>query len=126
MKIRNGFVSNSSSSSFIVAIKKNEVCPTCHRTDDSFLNRFPGDADDYESSRVLAYEVDEILDMLKRNYGNDFEQVIGKVGVDIIKTYCDDGYIVAYIRICYHDDALNNEFDSLRKSKRLIVLHDMN
>lgn len=40
MKIRNGFVSNSSSSSFVIAIKnenKEGCCPTCKRPYTSYL-----------------------------------------------------------------------------------------
>ena len=33
MKVRNGFVSNSSSSSFVVAYKESEKCPYCGRSD---------------------------------------------------------------------------------------------
>lgn len=128
MKIRNGFVSNSSSSSFIVAIKKGDVCPTCHRADMKFLDRFNRNRDDYESSRIMAEEVEEIVDALKSNYGSDVEAVVGELGLfrGILKTYCDNGYDVAYIRISYHDDGLNNEFESLKSSKRLVVLKDMN
>ena len=128
MKIRNGFVSNSSSSSFVVAVKKNEVCPTCHRSDGSFLIRFSKDVDDYESSRVMAEEVEEIVESLKDNYGNDFETVVGPEGLlrSILKSYVENGFNVAYIRISYHDDGLNQEFQSLKDSKRLVVLHDMN
>jgi hypothetical protein len=128
MKQRTGFVSNSSSSSFVVAIKKNDVCPTCHRADDSFLTRFSRDTDDYESSRVMADKPEEIVESLKGNYGSDFEEVMGEEGLfrDILKTYIDNGYEIAYIRLSYYDTGLNNKFQSLRDSKRLVVLKDMN
>lgn len=48
MKIRNGFVSNSSSSNFIVAVRKSEACQHCGRSDPDFL-QLVDRAEDYES-----------------------------------------------------------------------------
>ena len=68
MKIRNGFVSNSSSSSFVVAIKKNdgEVCPHCGRGTPNLL---------------------KIIEE-KSNYGGETE--IDGVGIDAVLEYADE------------------------------------
>lgn len=39
MKIRQGFVSNSSSAAFIIGIKAGHICPTCGRSDVDFLKK---------------------------------------------------------------------------------------
>jgi len=85
MKIRNGFVSNSSSSSFVVAIKKDdgEACPHCGRS------------------------APNILKMLEQKecYGGETE--LEGVGIDAVLVYADEIY--------GDDDYYKDEADTIRE-----------
>jgi hypothetical protein len=58
VKVRNNFVSNSSSSSFIVAAKK-EVCPCCGKSDAAAIDMFnPRDTYDGLQAALQAFRDD--------------------------------------------------------------------
>ncbi|KKN31038.1 hypothetical protein LCGC14_0827880 [marine sediment metagenome] len=63
MKRRNGFVSNSSSSNFIIATRRIEPCPVCNRTDMDFLEAI--DAAHGLGSSVEQRGYQEVLDYMK-------------------------------------------------------------
>ncbi|GAF80422.1 unnamed protein product, partial [marine sediment metagenome] len=71
MKQRNGFVSNSSSSSFIIAIKKQpEACQHCGRSDLDFIQLInnAGDLDscvDHEGAAAVLSYMEELEDMVQ-------------------------------------------------------------
>lgn len=54
MKIRIGFVSNSSSSSYIAAVKVGEKCPHCGRSDINLLDLIERIDGEYEETRLRA------------------------------------------------------------------------
>ena len=65
MKIRNGFVSNSSSTSFLIEVTKDESCPHCHKVigDNPLLERIRHEIEDANSSgdnHVRAEGIDNI------------------------------------------------------------------
>lgn len=74
MKTRNGFVSNSSSCSYIIKINNSEACPTCGRRTpnivDHIRNRNSWDDEtsmQYDSKEDILADIDaEILDYRKR------------------------------------------------------------
>jgi hypothetical protein len=124
MKIRNSFVSNSSSTSFIVAIDpgSNPPCPHCGRSDFNILERIRLlGSDDCDDTCIRADGAQAVID-----YSDwiDSEEM-GKL-IPIIKDYDTRGFQVAYIDISYHDDSLNNEFQALVKLGRLVVIKDLN
>ena len=119
MKIRNGFVSNSSSSSFLIAIKStNEACPCCGRKDldanaflelirnshneDNVVNASGDGINDYITHNIINnyyYESEEQKKAEKERYQN------------LLNDYTNKDYILAHIRISYHDsirDIINN------------------
>ena len=72
MKIRHGFVSNSSSSSYILEIKEKikNVCPTCGRYDPHFTNMLEQQSHLYYDDTCLNDQTpQEIIAELKRDRG---------------------------------------------------------
>jgi len=83
MKIRHGFVSNSSSSSFIVHVPKSkEPCPTCGHVEENILKYFNGEDSSVDArgkEAVLKYisdwgfrdkELKKIEDLIDKYGGN--------------------------------------------------------
>ena len=124
MKIRNSFVSNSSSTSFIVAIDpgSNPPCPHCGRSDFNILDRIrelgDGECDD---TRILAEGADEVIDFYDWGSDKETREVEG-----LIKEYAAKGFQIAYIDISYHDHSLNEEYRALKKSGKLVEIMDLN
>ena len=72
MKIRNGFVSNSSSSSFVVAYKSGDPCPHCGRKDIDMVEFFDRMDRTYSDSTHLEHSnfeavIKEYQDNIDRN-----------------------------------------------------------
>jgi hypothetical protein len=118
MKIRNGFVSNSSSSSFLIAIKttNNEACPCCGRKDldaNDFLKLISNNHND----KVNA-SGDEINDYITNNIINNYyyeseeqKKAEKERYQNLLKDYTNKDYILAHIRISYYNpirDIINN------------------
>ncbi len=117
MKTRSGFVSNSSSSSFVVAVKNGE----------DFLNQFDPKKDnwDQDKARLHAKGIEEVKKFQKWNYGDD----LPKFEVDELNACLEDcvsrGFDVAEIAIPWGDH-LEHVLDSLKSQGKLVVLQDKN
>jgi hypothetical protein len=91
MKIRNGFVSNSSSSSFIISVpKSSEPCPTCGRREDNILRYFQG-----TDSYVEAEGKEAIIKYLegwgfKEEAMNKIIKAIDECKEDVAVVSCDN------------------------------------
>jgi hypothetical protein len=105
VKIRNGFVSNSSSSSFIIAFKnkKDDECPLCGKYSSSLetniykhfqSNNWHGDTELFEKN--LRQFIDEYVD--DENISEILEKLKDK----------KDKYGFLCGTISYHDDYLDN------------------
>lgn len=103
MKVRSGFVSNSSSSSFVIAYDgDSKPCPHCGRSDTNLLDiiRKSGDYDGEGS--VYAVGADEVLAHLEEDFfGDDYPKL--KQAVDDASK---SGKQVAYVSISYHNQGL--------------------
>jgi len=139
MKIRNGFVSNSSSSSFIIAVKtEGGVCSCCGRKDFNFLDRIRQVEFQNDDSRVVTCKPDDIV----KEYFDGYTDYLDETDPRAMSQRKQDeanllaqllhwssaepGWEVALIRLCYHDDALQNEFEVLKRARKLVVIKDLN
>ena len=103
MKIRNGFVSNSSSSSFIIAINKPTICPTCGGKSDDIRSKIK--TSDYSYTKIIHAGVHEVLENLFKNkeWVENFNAVIEK-----ITNLSSQGKEILKVEISLHDEELNN------------------
>jgi len=115
MKTRVGFVSNSSSSSYIIAFDTSRVldkCPHCGRGDVSVLELIErASSSNRDDNQVEATGMANILAHIKGSYFDDFklpEQVI----VDM-RNYEDKKWKLAYISVSYHDDTIKDALENM-------------
>ena len=139
MKTRSGFISNSSSTSFIIAIKKQGLnkltkpCKCCGVTYIPLL-KFMGECcKDYgnsEASELEATGRDDILAKWKEYTGwsQHSEEEEAKKAADLEKKlaeYGDKKWDLAWVQISYHDDILKTLFDDGTKNGSIEIIKDM-
>ena len=109
MKIRNGFVSNSSSSSFVIAIK-NEAkppCETCGRPFHNDLAKKINDVADRHYESEVDAEGKEVIKHIKENWGWDGKlDDEYKVLITQVKKYLELGWEIMYLDVSYHDELI--------------------
>jgi len=94
MKTRTGFVSNSSTSSYIIACKPSDICPHCGRSDPDFIGLLTELAqmnDQYsDDTQVIHPDADEVLENIQREikgYEEDKMESFREHGKDLDKPY---------------------------------------
>lgn len=121
MKIRNGFVSNSSSSSYIIAFKMGDPCEHCGRKDPDVLSFIGKNEYSYGDSTVKAYNLQETFEMLKNDYNlnsdyneldEDYKQARVESFIEFARVVAKiakyaDNYQIAFINVAY-SDSVNN------------------
>lgn len=116
MKIRSGFVSNSSSSSFIIAVKNTVECSHCKRKDKNFLDIVEAvGGDGYEETKVSARGYSNVVEWIKNSsnyvYEDETERKRWDVVFEKIEKADKSGHEIGSIEISYHDGFANEELD---------------
>jgi len=124
MKIRNGFVSNSSSSSFIIAFKECVPCSHCGRKDTDILKAIEENDHGMENNRIYAIGTNVLKAIGEHFYSVYSEERIAELK-GLIEQYIKDGYTVADISISYHSDILNGLLENGFKSGNIQILEDV-
>jgi len=121
MKQRNGFVSNSSSSSFVIAIKKDgEACPHCGRSDPSILDAINQQENYSDETCVDGMGIDAVLEFADQlsEYGENTETE--RIKKEVAKY--DDEWELAIISISYHDPLIKIMLQNAEKAGTIKVL----
>lgn len=116
MKIRYGFVSNSSSSSFLIAYKPSLRCECCGIKAPDIIVKLEGNPS-YSDNEVYAEGKDAVIAYLSRQ---DFHENMLEIAKNTVLRPGED---LAYIAVSYHDQELN---DLLNNNKNIRILHSDN
>ena len=133
MKIRSGFVSNSSSSSFVIAYKLQDPCEHCGRGDTNIFSAYESRHDRYsDDTYVRAKGLSDILESLKGWYGidSDDDDYLAKLSPKDYKDHLeykkdqlerfmgvssriskqvDKGYEIIWMNVSYSDEEVFRE-----------------
>ena len=126
MKTRNGFVSNSSSSSFVIATKKKDICSHCGRSDPDFVDLIrelhPKNEEFYDDTQVECRDTEEVIESLEKGieeWENHKKNSTVRYGPDLDKKHnvFGDYYISAQEEMDRADreiEKINKEMERVR------------
>jgi len=128
MQIHAGFISNSSSTSFIIATKGTNPCKHCGRSDPDFIDLVSRMTHDYSSDATEVEEqgVDHVIDKLKEenNYYPN-EPRYDKALIKKISSFKDKPeFKVAIIQISYQDEETLKLYNQGKETGSIIELHN--
>lgn len=132
MKTRNGFISNSSSTSFIAALKTDtSPCPHCGRSDPDLFDIVDNlgniNPNGYETTKLRCRGVEGLEDKLVDRFGFDFSKKENKelnLIVERAKRFESLGYKIGYFEVSYHDETTNDIIRGLGLRGTLRVIWD--
>ena len=124
MKIRNGFVSNSSSSSFIIAFKKEDVCPHCGRGSLNIIDAISNVSNYNDDNSVDFDNAKDIINYINEN--NCYSQSERARIISRIKRQEKEGWSIAQIGISNHDTYLNERLNEDEQAGIVQILYREN
>jgi len=123
MKNRNGFVSNSSSSSFVIAIKKDgETCPRCGRSDPDILDAINQREKYSDETCVDGMGIDAVLEYADELDECDCPLAAKQIREEVAKHEHDDKWEFAIISISYHDSPIETMLQNAEKAGTIKIL----
>ena len=127
MKTRNSLVSNSSSSSFIIAYKESK-CQCCGRSNSIIFDTIEKlcDAGKY-NYEMIAKGKDQVHDRIVMDMYDytDSGREENEQAKDLIKKIFElpDDMFVIYFDVSHHDDEILNEINAIEENKTGIILY---
>jgi hypothetical protein len=124
MKVRDGFVSNSSSSSFVIALKnaKREPCPTCGREYPNLMEQLYNT----EGASIYANGVEEVIRSLSVDVSDDdnsdwAEYKRGTIR-DVLPYQGNTEWEVFELSVDYYVEAFRNSMKQLVQAGDLVLI----
>lgn len=112
MKVREGFVSNSSSSSFLIGINRVQD-PVLFK----LLERWCERECCYDTEMIVSGK-QEVLDLFAKDYPYEYSKI------EDIKEYSDDTWDFAYVTVSNHDDIIRYLLHNSKSAKILYSEHE--
>lgn len=126
MKIRENLVSNSSSTSFIIAFKKSVPCPHCGRKDPDIVKLLEA-AETYGNSdrdMVEAVGLKDVKNHIAQCWESEAKEDVEKILKNIKKYEEQKDWSFAAIRISYGNDAIRTILNNGIASGSIVELYD--
>lgn len=123
MKIRENLVSNSSSTSFIIAFKDSKPCPHCGRKDPSIVNLI-GHVGSSNRDRVDAVGVADVKQYIRDNFYVDHDTRAAEIISDMKKHEAREDWNFAVIRISYGNEEIKEILDDGIASGDIVELYE--
>ncbi len=122
MKTRNGFVSNSSSTSFCIVFKdrKKVACPSCGHTPQNILDIINNN--NYPYSEVRVDNKKDVLDYIKSHFDYEGDTETMNRYMKNIELYVEDGWKPAVISVDYDDINVTETIQELDKRNELHIV----